>query len=299
MNLATFDLNLLVVFDAVLRERSVTKAGDRLGLSQPAMSHALNRLRWLVKDQLFVRTPEGMLPTPRAEELALPVRQALSELQRALDPDSFDPSSAARTFGLAVNNYAAVVLAGPVTADCAAVAPNVRLALRPSGTLDLADLLDRGELDLAISSQVPAGARFCSQVLLEDRYVLVMRRGHPLGHKTLDLQDFASLPHLAISSSGEDMSFVDEAMAAQGLTRAIALEAPYLSAGTILVQSTMVAVLGRQIAQEFRRAYPIELLDLPFPSPALRSIMMWHRRFEDQPAHVWLRGRIAAAADSL
>ena len=107
MKLATFDLNLLGVFEAILRERSVTKAGDRLGLSQPAMSHALNRLRWLLKDQLFIRTPEGMVPTPRAEQLAHPIRRALSELQLALDPEEFVPAQAERRFAVAVNNYAA------------------------------------------------------------------------------------------------------------------------------------------------------------------------------------------------
>jgi DNA-binding transcriptional LysR family regulator len=299
MKLATFDLNLLVVFEAILRERSVTKAGDRLGLSQPAMSHALNRLRWLLKDQLFIRTPEGMVPTPRAEQLAHPIRRALSELQSALDPEEFIPAQAERHFALAVNNYAAVVLAGPTTAECAALAPNVRLSLRPSGTLNLPELLDRGELDIAIAAFDPPADRFASHVLVEDRYVAAMRRGHPVTQKKLNLKAFAALSHLVISSSGEDLSFVDAALAAAGCARSISLEAPYLSAGTILVQSDMVAVLGGQIAQEFRRAYAIELRDLPFESPPLRSIMLWHKRFNDQAAHRWLRELIVSVAAHL
>lgn len=299
MKLATFDLNLLVVFEAILRERSVTKAAERLGLSQPAMSHALNRLRWMLKDQLFIRTPEGMLPTPRAEELAQPVRRALGELQAALEPEEFTPEQAERRFTVAVNNYAAAVLAGPITAECAALAPNVRFSLRPSGTLDLLDLLDRGELDLAIAAVDPPAERFVSQVLVEDRYVIVMRRGHPSAHRKLDLKTFAALPHLVISSSGEDLRFVDVALAAEGYARNIALEAPYLSAGSILTQSDMVAILGRQIAQGFRRAYPIELTDLPFTSPVVRSIMLWHRRFDNQRAHRWLRETITSVARQL
>jgi DNA-binding transcriptional LysR family regulator len=299
MKLTTFDLNLLVVFEAILHERSVTKAGERLGLSQPAMSHALNRLRWMLKDQLFIRTPEGMLPTPRAEQLAHPVRRALGELQSALDPEEFDPAEAERRFTVAVNNYAAVVLAGPITAECAALAPNVRISLRPSGTLNLPELLDRGELDIAVAALDPAAERFASRVLVEDRYVMVMRRGHPVAQGNLDLKTFAALPHLLISSSGEDLSFVDAALAAAGYARSIALEAPYLSAGTILVQSDMVAVLGRQIAQEFRRAYPIELRDLPFTSPPLRAVMLWHRRFNDQGAHRWLREMMVSVAAHL
>jgi DNA-binding transcriptional LysR family regulator len=299
VKLATFDLNLLVVFEAVLRERNVTKAGERLGLSQPAMSHALNRLRWILKDQLFIRTPDGMLPTPRAEELAQPVRRALSDLQSALEPEAFTPEQAERQFTVVVNNYAAVVLAGPITAQCAALAPNVRISLRPSGTLDLPDLLDRGEIDVAIAALDPPANRFASQVLVEDHYVAVMRGGHPIAQSKLDLQTFAALPHLVISSSGEDLRFVDAALAVQGYTRRIALEAPYLSAGAILTQSDMVAVLGRQIAQEFGRAYAIKLKDLPFQSPVLRSVMLWHSRFNDQRAHRWLRETIMSVAAHL
>jgi len=287
MKLGAFDLNLLLVFEAILREQSVTKAAERLSLSQPAMSHALNRLRWLLKDQLFVRTPTGMMPTPRAEQLALPVRRALEELQLALEPETFTPSTAERRFTIAVNNYAAVVLAAPIVAQCSVLAPLIRLSLRPSGTLNLPDLLDRGELDLVISAVDAPAERFASQLLVEDRYVAVMRHGHPAVDRALDLATFADLPRLVISSSGEDVRFIDEALASLEKARSVILETPYLSAGT---------VLGRQIAQEFRRSYRIEIKELPFESPQLRSIMLWHRRFDDQPAHRWLRQTVASAA---
>jgi DNA-binding transcriptional LysR family regulator len=296
MKLATFDLNLLLVFEAILRERSVTRAAEALNLSQPAISHALNRLRWMLKDQLFVRTPAGMMPTPRAEQLALPVRKALDELQLALEPETFNPSTAERWFTIAVNNYAAVVLAGPIVTGCALLAPHIRLSLRPSGTLDLPDLLDRGELDLVVSAIDAPAERFASQVLVEDRYVAVMRQGHPAADRALDLATFADLPRLAISSSGEDLRFVDAALASRGQSRSVVLETPYLSTGTVLARSNMLAVLGRQIAQEFRRSYPIEIKELPFESAILRSVMLWHRRFDDQPAHRWLRETITTAA---
>src|SRR5882672_7388802 len=120
MNWGAFDLNLLIVFDAVMQERSVTRAGSRMGLSQPAMSHALNRLRYLLKDELFIRTPDGMVPTPRAEALASPLRKALSDMQVALEPAAFDPASSDRRFMVAVNNYAAVVLTPPLVAAASA-----------------------------------------------------------------------------------------------------------------------------------------------------------------------------------
>src|SRR6267154_4811487 len=166
MNWGAFDLNLLVVFDAVMQERSVTRAGGRIGLSQPAMSHALNRLRHMLKDELFVRTPDGMVPTPRAELLAQPLRSALSEMQLALEPAVFDPAASDRRFLLALNNYAAVVLASPLVAAVSAAAPAVRLDLRPSGTMDIVDRLDRGDLDLTVGGIGSPGVRFVSVRLL-------------------------------------------------------------------------------------------------------------------------------------
>jgi len=299
VELKTFDLNLLVVFEAVLRERSVTKAGDKLGLSQPAMSHALNRLRWMLKDQLFVRTPDGMMPTPRAEHLAEPISRALRDLKRTLDPEEFAPEEADRRFVIAMNNYAAVVLSGPVFGECRALAPHVRLSLRPSGTLDVPEMLDRGELDLAILGRQPSVSRFSSRPLLEDYYVAVTRRGHPTAGPRLELEAFAGLPHLVISSSGDDLGFVDTELAARGLARVVMAEAPYLSAGALLTQSDMVAVMGRQIAEEFRRAHAIELTPLPIPSPPLASIMVWHSRFDDHPAHRWLRDAMLSVASQL
>src|SRR5260221_455578 len=248
VNLRNLDLNLLLVFEAISRERSVIRAANRLHLSQPAMSHALSRLRDQLGDQLFVRTPGGMMPTPRAEQLAAPVRRALDELQLALEPEAFSPASAERRFVIAVNNYAAAVLVAPLIAKCRALAPGIRLSLRPSGTLNLTDLLERSELDLAVSTIDASAERFASQALIEDRYVLVMRRGHPAAQDHLDVAGFVKLPQLVISSSGDDMSFVDSALAAQGAARSIMLEVPYLSSGLVLRQSGMVAVLGRQIA---------------------------------------------------
>src|SRR5882672_9122969 len=133
-----------------MMERSVTRAGQRLGLSQPAISHALTRLRHMLKDELFVRSPNGMVPTPRAEELATPIRIALDGLQQSLEPVQFDPSKATTTFRIAVDNYAAIVLVAPIAAHVARTAPAVKLDFRPSGTLDVLEQLDRSELHLAI-----------------------------------------------------------------------------------------------------------------------------------------------------
>lgn len=295
MRLRNLDLNLLLVFDAVLRERSVVRAADALALSQPAVSHALNRLRHALQDKLFVRTPSGMVPTPRAEELALPVRKALDDLRLAVEGNSFDPTSADRRFTIAVNNYAAMVAVGPIVAAVRAQAPKVRLSLVPSGTLNLSDKLDRGELDLAIAARTVEGERFASRLLIEDRFVAVLRGGHPALRKKLTVAALAELKHLAISSSGENLDFLDAFLQARKSVRSVASDVPYLSAGAVLVQSNLVAILGRKLAVEFRRAFPIEFRDLPFEAPKLQSVINWHRRFDDLPAHRWLRDTIIKA----
>lgn len=198
MNWGAVDLNLLIVFDGIMQERNVTRAGAKIGLSQPAMSHALNRLRYMLKDQLFVRTPDGMVPTPRAEQLAAPLRRAFIELQSALAPEVFDPSKE-RQFTIAVNNYGAIVVAPPLVCAAATAAPLVQLDLRPSGTLRVIDLLDRGELDLAIGNYADAGERFAVVPLLSDPVMIMMRRAHPAADLDMSPEVLAALEYVAIS----------------------------------------------------------------------------------------------------
>jgi DNA-binding transcriptional LysR family regulator len=299
MNWGAFDLNLLIVFDAVMQERNVTRAGQKVGLSQPAMSHALNRLRYMLKDELFVRTPEGMVPTARAEQLAAPLRRALSDMQLALEPETFSPTQANRRFTMAVNNYAAVVLSPQLVTATAEAAPSVHLDIRPGGTLDIVGLLDRGELDLAVGHFANPGERFALAALLEEPFVLAMRRGHPAARRKLTPEAFAGLAHLEISSSGEDTGFIDRWLARRSLKRSIVHRAPYLSAARILSQSDMVATLSRRIAEAFIRGDPLLVRELPCPSPQVSIGMLWHRRLENQPAHRWLRGLIQATCKRL
>jgi DNA-binding transcriptional LysR family regulator len=300
VKLGAIDLNLLVVFDAVMRERNVTRAGEHLGLSQPAMSHALSRLRYMLKDDLFVRSPKGMLPTPRAEQLALPVRAALDGLQHSLEPTQFIPSEAARSFGIAVDNYSAIVLVGPLAARVTKLAPGVRCEFRPSGTLNILDLLDRGELDLAIGPWPDQGERFSRLSSLQDGFVAVLRKGHPaVGARELSLEEFAALPHLAISSVPYGTDFVDRALARRKLTRRVQLHAPFLSAAQILATSDMVAVLEQRVADELVRYRPLVVRRLPHSSPTLETAMIWPRRLDNQPAHRWLREMVGVTAKCL
>src|SRR6266566_2884863 len=281
MNWRAFDLNLLVVFDGLMHERSVTRAGKRLGMSQPALSHALNRLRYLLKDQLFIHTPKGMVPTPRAEQLALPLRHALAQMEQALEPETF--------------------VAAPLVAAVSAAAPVAQLDLRPSGTLDVFDRLDSGELELGIGTFGAVGERFGSAALLEDRFVAVMRRGHPAGRGKLSAEVFGALAHIEISSSGDDTGFLDRSLVSRGARRRIAVRLPYLSAGVVLGASNMVATLSRRVAEAMVRESEstLQLRELPFTSPTVRTSMLWHRRLDGSAAHRWLRELIVSVCRGL
>jgi DNA-binding transcriptional LysR family regulator len=298
MNLRMLDLNLLVVFDAVMQHRSATDAALALNMTQPAVSQALARLRQTLKDDLFVRTPEGMTPTPKAIALADGVRSSLDGLRAILDrAEPFAAETAQNRFDIAVNNHAALVLAAPLAAAAAAEAPGVLLEFKPSGTLNLADQLDRGELDLAIGGLSAPGDRFSDLRLMHDDFVVLMRRGHPAAMDgELTLATLASLPHLAVTSTGEGTGFVDEALARHGLSRRIALRAPLLATTAALLQSEMVAVISERAAREFSRLAPLTVASLPFATPVVTTAMLWHRRLTALPSHRWLRELVLRVA---
>ena len=288
-----FDLNLLLVFDAVLRERSVTRAAERLCLSQPALSHALNRLRTVLDDRLFVRGPGGMEPTPRAVQLASVVQRTLDELRNAVQPVGFDPAASQRTFRLAVNNYAAVVIAPGLIRTCRTAAPGVRLSIRPTGALDLEDALERGELDLVVSGRSFSSSRITSHTIFMDGYVAVTRRDHPDVAGPLTLEAFAQLPRVTVSSSGDDTSFVDKALSAAGLHQDVVADAPYLSLVDLLAASDMVALLARRFAEAVAAKTDLAITSLRFATPTVPCVVSWRRHLEDDPAHIWLRRMIA------
>ncbi|WP_085984963.1 LysR family transcriptional regulator [Methylobacterium nodulans] len=298
MNWRQLDLNLLVIFDAVVQERSASRAAARLNMSQPALSHALARLRSSLGDELFVRTPSGMEPTPYAERLASPVRAALENLRLGLEGAAeFDPNTAERCFTIAVDNSAALILAAPLAAAIAAEATGIGLNLRPSGTIDLAERLDRGEIDLALGGLAAPGERFADRRLFDGGFAVLLRRGHPAErNETLDLDALGAFPHLIVSSTREGTEFVDVELARHGLQRHIALRAPLLATPAVLAQSDMLAVLGERAAREFARVAPLEVLQLPFVSPRLQTAMLWHRRFDDVAAHAWLRSIVLRVA---
>jgi DNA-binding transcriptional LysR family regulator len=299
MNSGSIDLNLLIVFDMLMQERNLTRAGRRLGLSQPATSHALARLRHMLNDDLFVRTPEGMQPTSRAEQMAEPVHNALRALSVTLEPEAFDPATATRGFTVAVNNHAARAVVPTLARHVGNVAPGVSMDIQPIGMRDILDHLDAGGCDVALSALVDGGERFRCVRLMDDDYVALLDKAHrAAGQAELSAELLAEIPHILITSPGDDTSFIDEALESRGLARRIATRVPFTSIVLMLVDADRLAVVPRRVAVDLVRICPLIFRELPFRSPRIDLSMIWHRRVDNHAAHRWLRDLIKASAQT-
>lgn len=297
MDLRSVDLNLLVAFDALMSERSVTRAGKRTGRTQPAMSAALARLRALFEDELFVRGPSGLQPTQRATDLAEPLGRALDEIRRTLNfIQRFDPATSTQSFTLALSDHPAFLLLPRLTEVLRTRAPGVTLRINAfTHRDDAVALLDAGEADLTIG--VPArqagGGRILTQPLFEDHFVCILRRDHPAASQPLDLSTFLGLSHLLISPEGDRFGYVDAALAAQGLRRRIALSLPQMYAAPgVVACSDLIATLMAGIVAASASRDRLVVLPPPLDLAPVGFAMSWHRRNEAHPVQNWMRTTI-------
>lgn len=299
MNLRSMDLNLLVALDALLSERHVTKAADRIGLSQPAMSSALNRLRGMFSDELLVRTTTGMKPTPRAVELVAPLQQLLRQVERVLESDSgFDPKTAERTFTLRMSDILACLILPLLVAQRPAgtrVGYNV-LHLSPERTVDA---LERDEIDVAISMGLDHSNSISSEQVLRDRMVCIMRKSHPAVRSGFTFESFVAHEHMKVSMSPADVRFVDDVLADLGRQRKIALNVPHwLVVPHVLKNTDLLAVMpGHLAAALMDRSLRME--ELPFRSGPFHWMMYWHRRYDKSKANSWLRDQVRQTCKGL
>jgi DNA-binding transcriptional LysR family regulator len=301
MDVAGFDLNLLKAFDALHTERHVTRAGHRIGLSQSAMSGALTRLREVFNDELFVRSPTGMQPTPRADDLAGPISAALRLMRGVLQADGFDPSTADHIVTIAMTDYAAFVLLPPLLAQLADDAPRLNVRVRGIfGKDEVIDLLDSGEANLAISVPIDASARILTRPLLQEGFACIARPGHPAFAEGASIEAFAAAPHLLVSPEGDRAGLVDRKLAALGLERRVVLSLPqFLVAPFVVADTDLIATLAARVARRFAAAnLGIAVHEPPIALSGWPLAMMWHRRVDDHPATVWLRECIAGIAAS-
>jgi len=295
MNLRSIDLNLVVVLDALVEERSVRRAADRVGLSQSATSHALERLRKFLDDELFVRTSTGMVPTPRALDLAGPVRLALEEIQGALAPPRFDPAREKRTFTVAVETYETIVVLPRLVDIFRNEGPGLKLNARSASVQDILTGIDQGRVDLGVGLFSELPDRFMTCRLLSDRFVCAMRADHPLASVPMTLDSYCRASHLLVSMSGAATDPIDLALVRLRRERDIVMRLPHGLAMVIaLARSDMIASMTWGAAKTFCVAGPLVLRDLPFETPSADFRLVWNRRFKDSPAHIWLRRKFTA-----
>lgn len=296
------DLNLVVALDALLVTRSVTQAAARVGITQSAMSHALQRLRRVTGDELLVRASNGMVATARAEALGPPVRQALEEIERALSPNlPFDPETAQRTFTVATTDYTQLVLLPKLTAQLSREAPGIDLRIRAHPAQLAAPQLAAGTYDLAIVP-VPKGtlaAGLYTKKLFDERFVCVVRNGHPLCGKKLTLTRYAAATHALIAPGGSEGGFVDDALADLGLRRRVAVAVPhFLVAPHLVAASDLILTLAARVARAFAEPLGLSILEVP-PELHLAGFSMsavWHERTQNDPAQQYLRNLLSGIA---
>ena len=311
------DLNLLRIFDALLDERSVTRAGARLGMTQSAVSHALNRLRHALDDELFVRTSDGMRPTARAVEIGPAVRASLASLQIALTPAVFEAATAHRRFTLAAGPYSSAVLLPQVAARLRDTAPFVQLRIATPDTR-LIENLDAGEIDAALVPNKPFPRRLTYEKLFEETVVWVVRAGHPAARGPVSLEALCAIPHIMVAtprlsvdrpdvdeSSSVQAQLSDDAdfenmLAQRGLSRQVAMIVPdTFSALTIVSRSDMAALAPRRLADLSVEAGRASLLDTPYVSP-VGEVGLLHRRDRlKDPAQAWFVNLVAETARTL
>jgi DNA-binding transcriptional LysR family regulator len=297
MDLYGIDLNLLVAFDALMAERSVTRAGTRIGRTQPAMSAALARLRALLGDELFVRSPTGLQPTPRALDLAAPLGRALADIQRCLDvTQAFDPRSSTATFSLGLSEHPTYLLLPRLVEHLRAVAPSIILRIRHfTARDDAVAMLDAGEVDLAIGVPPTTSAgRIMTRPLFAENFVCILRKNHPAAARRLSLKAFLGLSHLLVSPENERFGLVDAALAKQQLKRRLALTLPQMYAAPLLVaRSDMIATLMQGVVLASGHADKLAILKPPLDLDPVTFVQSWHRRNDAHPAQLWLRDCIA------
>lgn len=297
MNIYNFDLNLLRILDALLRERNVSRAAERLSLSQPAVSNALNRLRELLDDPLLVRVGRAMQPTPRALSLETPIRDALQQIEHTLNAgDFFDPSTSRQRFVIAVTDYVELICMPRLMAHLAQVAPGIQLAIEHLTPSLPAEALDNGELDLVLGRFVEVPTRFHTRRWASETLQVALRQSHPLADEALDLDRFLRLRHLWVHG-GQTRGMVDQWLEEHGLSRDVVYTTPnYLQAAHIVASSDLAAVLPTQLARYFAELMPLRLFELPFDLGSFRLDIVSVAQRERDAALQWLIEQIVAVA---
>lgn len=291
MELEEIDLNLLVVFKHLLAERSVSRVAEVLELSQPAVSNALARLRKLLGDELFLRTPSGMEPTPFAEQLAESVTYGLGMIHGALNQrSSFEPATSNRAFVIGMTDVGEIYFLPRLLERLKRDAPGVSVSTVRNTAVNLRDEMESGKVDLAVGLLPQLKAGFFQRRLFKQRYVCLLREGHKLARRKMSLAEFSAAEHLLVVADGTGHGKVDEVLRRSGVERKVALTVPhFVAVGHILQATDLVATVPERLAS--RMTEPFGLVSVPHPAtlPEVAINLFWHAKYHKAPANQWLR----------
>lgn len=301
MNLYSYDLNLLTVFHMIYSEQHLTKAGERLKLTQPAMSNALTRLREMFDDPLFVRSGKQMLPTPRAQQVAPFIEEILGLAEQALViQKSFSPQTSKRTFRLAMSDYAELVIFPPLFKWLTQEAPGIRIESTHLPTKDQHRSLESLNIDLMIGEDLSQGPTLFKQALFKDREVCMVREGHPISQEKLTLEKYLSLTFAQFQMSDRYETQVDRCLREQGHSREINLQVHHELILPIVLMNTEMAVnIPERMAQLYQNFMPLERLTIPLELSQFEVCQYWFERDHHSPAHQWLRSGIKTLCENL
>ena len=294
-NINNLDLNLLVIFDAVLAEGNVSRAALRLNMAQPTVSNAINRLRKLTGDPLFVRTGRGMEPTPYAEKIAQPIRTAIAMIRTSLQaPRLFDPASSTRSFTLYLTDLGESYFLPRLLSFLRTEAPNVKIMTLPMPDTNPQSALESGEIDLAIGNLGNFKAGFYQQRLFREHYICIVGPKFPLTKTKMSLKQFSQASHAVVLPAGTSHKTVEEALLKLGLQERIMLRVQnFLALPAIVERSDLIAIVPHSVAAQLASDRVLRLVKLPIRLPEFDVKQIWHERFHSDSGNQWLRSQVA------
>lgn len=292
MDLKDIDLNLLVVFNQLRIQGRVSRVAETLDVTQPAVSNALARLRAVLGDELFLRTPRGMEPTPFAEQLAEPVAAALGMLESAVNQrNAFDPASSQRTFTIAMTDIGEIYFLPALMQALSPSAPGVAISTVRNSVASLKDDMEVGKVDLAVGLLPQLKAGFFQRRLLKQKYVCMLRKEHRLARRAVSLKDFMAAEHVVVTSAGTGHGRIDELLERAGVQRKIRLEVPhFVAVGHILQTTDLLATVPEAFAQRVAEPFGLTYFAHPATLPDIAINLFWHAKNHKDPANQWLRG---------
>ncbi|MFC5478770.1 LysR family transcriptional regulator [Massilia suwonensis] len=300
LNLRDVDLNLLVVFLELYRERRVSVVAEQLGLTQPAVSNALARLRKMMNDELFLRSARGMEPTPYAVQLAEPIAEALTRIRDTLERQlEFDPTTSTRKFTVAMTDLGEIHFLPRLMRRLGEVAPGVTISTVRNTAVNLADELEAGRVDLALGLLPQLKGGFFQRLLFRQRYVCLFREGHALDRESMSLDDFEAAQHIVVVAGGTGHAIVDDTIARRNVKRDVRLSVPHFVAlGHILSTTDLIATAPERYVREGMKPFKLKYLPHPVPFPEFDVNLFWHAKFHKEPGSQWLRNELAGLAET-